>query len=304
MRLTFIIIILSLLSCQSKTDSEDSDKDTKTQTADSVVNDFESSKTEFTEPETEQKKLERPLGLEMLEDFEKNSENRSTQVNDSLFIEFLESFTAYQNEMNERLYDDPNYETYNTLIYADLDLIDPEAKYFEDSVSSMGFYVSASEGMIFLEKDPSFLNKFSIYLSEPMNIFRTQYSEEILSPMAEDGGLIISTKEHIQRMLFWERFADEHKGFELPNYANEQFKMYLFYLMFGMDNTPIHDWSDSLNVRPQVIKTYKKIIEEYPKSDAVQYLSDYLDFLEQKNFKYDRSFNEYGRRKFPDMYGK
>lgn len=297
---------MSFLSCQSKTDSQDSSKDTKRQTADSVVNDLESTKTEFTEPEpeTEYHKLRRPLGLEVLEDFEKNGEKRSKQVNDRLFIEFLKSFNAYQNEMNERLYDDSNYETYNTLIYADKEMIEPEAKEFEDSVKNLGFYVSASEGMIFLEKDPQFLKRFAKYLSEPMNTFRNQYSKEILSPMASDGGLIISTKEQIQRMLFWERFAYQHSDFELPNYANEQFKMYLFYLMFGMDNTPIHDWSDSLNIRPEVIKTYKQIIEEYPKSDAVPYLIDYLDFLEQKNFKYDRSFNEYGRRKFPDMYGK
>jgi hypothetical protein len=165
------------------------------------------------------------LGLVVLKDFEQDGENRSTETNDSLFIEFLKSFTNYQNNMNDRLFDDPNYDTYNTLIYTNQDLIDPKAKEFEDSVNSIGFYVSASEGMIFLEKDPQFLKTFSIYLSGRMNTFRAQYSKEIQYPLSEDGGIIISTAEHINRMLFWEKFANDHKSFELPSYASDQFEM-------------------------------------------------------------------------------
>ena len=73
--------------------------------------------------------------------------------------------------------------------------------------------------------------------------------------------------------------------------------------MFGMDNTPIHDWSDSLQIQPDIIQKYKQIIKNYPDSEATVYLNDYLDFLEQKKYKYDRSFDEYGREKLHSMYG-
>ncbi len=103
-------------------------------------------------------------------------------------------------------------------------------------------------------------------------------------------------------MLFWEKFANEHEDFEFPNYAIEQFERYLFYLMFGMDNTPINNWSDSLNIRPELIKTYKDIIDKYPNSKAAAYLKDYLYYLEKKNNQYDNSFHKYAREKFTDLY--
>jgi len=307
LRLTFFIILFGLLSCQSRTNSLNNEQTAEIESKDSVVTNLAPSIPDKIESEQESKpkanKSELPLGLTVLTDFELNGYQRTTSLNDSIFVEFLKSFTTYQNNMNDQLFDDPKYDTYNTLIYADEKLVDPTAKEFEDSVRNMGFYVSSSEGMIFLEKDPQYLKKFSMYLSERMNIFRTQYSKEIQYPLAEDGGIILSTDEHIKRMLFWEKFENDHKGFELPNYANNQFEMYLFYLMLGMDNTPIHDWSDSLQIRPEVIETYKQIIEEYPNSNATTYLKDYMNYLEQKNFKYDRSFDEYGREKFPEMYG-
>lgn len=294
------------MGCQSRTISDEKEQSINTQSTDSIATTLKpvnSDSSELNLEEGNSYKYELPLGLSVLRDFEQNGNNRSTELNDSLFIEFLKSFNTYQNNMNNVLFDDPKYDTYNTLIYSDENLIDPEAKIFEDSIHNLGFFISNSEGMIFLEKDPQFLKKFAKYLSERMNTFRIQYSNEIQNPLAEDGGIIISTDELIKRMLFWEKFANAHKDFELPNYANNQFKMHLFYLMFGMDNTPIHDWSDSLQIRPELIKTYNHIIEDYPNSDAVEYLKEYLNYLEQKNFKYDRSFNEYGREKFPNMYG-
>jgi len=309
LRILITIIVIFLFGCQNKQNSKDKGQSSDIITTESELND------EFTviEPDTPKrnqeqkpnsKKSELPLGLSTLRDFEQNGNNRTVKENDSLFIEFLTSFTTYQNNMNDLLFDDPNYDTYNTLIYADKNLVNPMAKEYEDSVRKVGFYVSMSEGMIFLEKDPQFLSKFSEYLSEQMNQFREQYSKEIEYPLAEDAGIIINSEELIKRMLFWEKFAKGNIDFELLVYANDQFEMHLFYFMFGMDNTPIHDWSDSLGIRPDVIEDYKLVIKRYPNSRSAEYLIDYLDFIDQKSYKYDKSFNEFGREKFPGMYGK
>lgn len=308
MRLVNLLTLIILLGCQSNQKPEGNDVNadtiaidtTETEQLGSILADSTGSNQAL---EVNSDSSHHPLGLTILRDFELNGSNRAVKDNDSLFIEFLKAFTTYQNEMNDLLFDDPKYDTYNTLIYADESLVEADAKKFEDSVRNIGFLIAMSEGMIFLEKDPQFLAKFSQYLSERMNTFRLQYSKEIEYPLAEDGGIIISINEQINRMLFWEEFANKYPGFELPDYANDQFEMYLFYLMFGMDNTPIHDWSDSLNIRPELIKIYKQVIEKHPDSKATAYLTEYLKYLEQKNYKYDRSFNEYGREKFPDMYG-
>ena len=246
--------------------------------------------------------LDTPFGLSVLLEFEKNGKSRSTTTNDSLFAIFLKSFTTYQNQANNSLYDDQNYEIYNTLIYSDDDAVDPKALEFQDSVKHMGFIIGMTEGIIFLEKDPEFLNRFSPYLSQGMNIFLKQYNLENEEPFSEDGGLTISIEEQINRMIFWEDFSDKNTDFELPEYANNNFEMYLFYLMFGMDNSPIHDWSDSMKIRTELIDAYNSVIQNHPNSRAVPFLKDYLSYIQQKKYRYDRSFDDFGREKFPQLY--
>lgn len=189
------------------------------------------------------------------------------------------------------------------MIYSDEELINAKAKEFEMFVEQVGFSISSSEGMIFLEKDTNFLNKFTDYLSERMNSFKTQYIKEIKYPIAEDAGIIISNEEIVQRILFWENFSKSQKDFEIPNYAQNEFQMNLYYLMFGMDNTPIYKWDKPHEIKSEIIETFNHIIEKYPKSKAAQYLNDYILFIEENNYQYDSSYNEYARKKFPFMYG-
>jgi hypothetical protein len=243
------------------------------------------------------------LGAYTLIDFELNGADRSEKENDTLFIAFLKSFTDYQNKSNELLFDHPKYEIYNTLAYAPNDSIYPEAIKFQDSIQQIGFIVATSEGSIYLEKNADFLNKFSPYLSKRMNLFLSKYNVENNEPIAEDGALIITMREHIKRMLFWEKFKNNNPDFELPEYAENQFEMYLFYLMFGMDNTPIYNWNDSFKIRTELIDTFNTISTDYPDTRATKMINEYLKYLEEKDFKYDTSFNVYAKEKFPNMFG-
>ena len=247
---------------------------------------------------------ELPLGLSTLKDFELNGDERSEKINDTLFIAFLKSFTEYQNKSNDLLYNNPKYEIYNTLAYSSNDSIYPEAIKFQDSIKQIGFIIATTEGSIFLEKNSSFLNKFSPYLSERMNLFLIKYNLENNQPFAEDGALIITIDEHVKRMLFWEKFKNNHPDFELPKYAENQFEMYLFYLMFGMDNTPIYEWDDTFKIRIELIDAYNRISMNYPNTRATKIINEYLKYIEKKNFKYDKSFNEYAKIKFPNMFEK
>jgi hypothetical protein len=306
MRFTILLAIFFLFSCQNKNQSDGETVSSKALPKAEVPMETNPEEQNAVDTIGDSEVIlvtQKPLGLRTLEDFEVNGSGRTTKTNDSLFVEFLKSFTTYQNSANDILYDHPKYETWNTLAYSDDDIIKSEALDFQDSVKLIGFTIGMTEGSIFLEKDPEFLNRFSQYLSKRMNSFKAQYNLENEQPLAEDGGLAITINEHIKRILFWEIFGNDHPDFELPEYANNQFEIYIFYLMFGMDNTPIHDWSDEMNVRTEMIDTYRSVISTYPNSRAAELLGDYLKYLEEKGFKYDRSFDEYGRRNFPSMYG-
>lgn len=310
MRIIVIILAIGLISCQNKTKVNITEKKTNIE-----LNSVDSKNVDLTNDVTNSKDLspiskpkyllsKNSVSLLTLKDFKKNGYLRSSKNNDSLFVEFLINFTTYQNNVNDSLYSDPNYDTYNTLIYSDEKLIDPKAKELESIIKEYGFFISSSEGTIFFEKDPSFLNNFTTYLSERMNVFKKQYIKEIKFPIAKDGAIIISTKELIERMLFWENFAVTNKNFELPEYAQVEFEMNLFYLMFGMDNTPIFDWnSQPYTIRPELIKEFERVIEEHPKSKSVKYLEDYLVFIKDKKFIHTKEFDEYARTKFPKMFG-
>lgn len=310
MRIIFIILAIGLISCQNKTEVKITEKkiNIELKSVDSkkvdLINDVSNST--YLSPISKPKYLlsKNSISLLTLKDFKKNGDLRSTKNNDSLFVEFLINFTTYQNNLNDSLYRDPNYETYNTLIYSDKTLIDPKAKELESIIKEYGFFVSSSEGTIFFEKDPSFLNNFTTYLSERMNVFKKQYIKEIKFPITADGAIIISTKELIERMLFWENFATTNKNFELPKYAQVEFEMNLFYLMFGIDNTPIFDWnSQTYTIKSELIKAFERVIEEHPESKSVKYLEEYLVFIEDKKFIYSKEFDEYARMKFPKRFG-
>ena len=306
MKLGFLIVVSILLSCQNQ---EKHVKDNVNKKTDSIKLD----ETEITEQDTIHKSISQKInsaitqkkvfGKDILDDFQMNGDKRETKINDSLFVKFLENFNAYQNNENDLLYKNSKYETWNTLAYSTDNSISKEALNFQDSVKKIGFLVGTNEGDIYLKKDPNFLNKFKPFLSKRMNKFIDQYNIEINIPFLSDASIMISNTEHIRRIIFWEKFAKNHKYFELPSYAESQYINYLSSFMLGTDNSPICDWSDSNKIYVGVIDSYKDVISEYPNSKSAKYLMEYLEYLEQKNFKYDSSLKVDLKEKFPEVFG-
>jgi len=243
-----------------------------------------------------------PLGLKTIADFEQNGKARSEESNDSLFLDFLKSFTFYQNNVNDHLYHDPKYLEFSALAYTPDDQVTQEALAFRDSVKQLGFIVAMSKGMMFLDKDPEFLARFSPYLSEGLNAFLTEFNKNIIQPFVEDKNILISSEEQARRMMFWENFDKEYPDFELKGYAQDKFQFHLFYFMLGSEDSPIHE-RDSMKIRKELLDAYNTVIREYPESIAAAYLKDYLVYLKKHNFTYDSSFEEYGIEKFPQFYG-
>ncbi|UZR96160.1 hypothetical protein [Chondrinema litorale] len=234
---------------------------------------------------------ELPITLKTLADFEKNGQSRAEKANDSLFVAFLNAFTSYENSLNEGA----DYDDYISLVYSSDEEITPKAIAFRDSVKQLGFSLGASEGYIFLKKDSAFLAQFYPYLSKRMNIFLHEYSTEIERPFSNDAGIIVSIDEHVRRMLFWDAFYSENPDFELPDYAKNEFEKYLFYLMFGMENTPVYD---NLKYDTVYLEVYRNIVENYPTTTAASYLSEYLELIEQNDFIFEtESINEYRKSK-------
>ena len=307
-RLNLLVVSFALWGCQGP---QQSDKESSTDTLQvdsSKIIQPKSKETDSVkavqEPkETSDESTTQPLGLKTIKDFELNGRKRATKINDSRFAEFLKAFTIYQNSANDSLFHHPDYDLWNTLVYSPDDVVSSEALHFRDSVREIGFVVAASEGSIYLDKDPNFLIRFSPYLSKRMNSFLTEYNEDIWHPFTEDNSIMVSTEEHIRRIVFWENFSKENPDFELPDYASRTFRFLLFRFMMGTGNSAIHDWGNPPRVRPEVIESFQRVIDDNPSSTSAKYLNDYLNFLEKKNFIWDRTFNEYGREKFPEMYG-
>ena len=308
MRLTYLFLLLVLHSCQNKQNGETEKTKLETLTLTDtlkveLLNSEIPNTTNLNSENIAIDSAEVPLGSLTILDFVQNGLNRLVKTNDSLFIEFLTSFTTYQNNTNDILYNSAKYEIDNTLAYSQDDVVAPEALEFRDSVKQMGFIVAMTEGSIYLDKDPDFLKQFSPYLSKRMNVFLEEYRDDINNPFMVDNSIIISFKELIRRMIFWENFSKDQPDFELPEYAYNEFEKYVFYLMLGTGNTPIHDWGNPMKVRIEILETYNSVIKQYPNSKASEYLKDFLKYLEQKKFIYDNSFHQYGREKFPNFYG-
>lgn len=225
-----------------------------------------------------------------------------TPNRDSLFARLILELPGYLEGANQTLYEDPAYEIYSAAVYESMAQHLPAWNRFKDSLSLQGLKVESEEGVLYIREDPEFLAKFLTGLSEPMNTFGKQYLFELRNPFWADASIMVSVDEHSRRLLFWDEFTARNKDFQLYDYAFNRFEAYLYFLMFGTDNTPIYTWEEPRRVRDELIDTFTRYAENHPESQSAPLLREYLLFLEERDYKFQQSaYSEFAHQLMPSM---
>ncbi|WP_312900809.1 tetratricopeptide repeat protein [Chryseobacterium taichungense] len=125
---------------------------------------------------------------------------------------------------------------------------------------------------------------FSVFknkVTPDYNSYIEQLEKESEGLYAADAGIMISWKELGDRTVFWENFIKKYPQSPLLPRAKEIYGNYITDYLFGMDNTPTYEYSDS-KLYDENREEFNRIIRKYPNSYVAEKAKALMDMLDAK----------------------
>lgn len=219
-------------------------------------------------------------GLELFQAYLDQGKNMDA---DRALKDFLEFQKRLLDDLNQQLYKRLDFETINTLIWADTTDHAPEAVKLAQQIYQQGLIFKSTEGSVYIDCDMGFVRKtFYAHLSEPVRMFFDQYERESVEGFSEDGGIYISIIDLAKRLGFWEEFLIRYPNNIFKEYAEDDVKYYRYYMMAGMDNTPAFDYDSK-----ELLDEYKEAIiyyqNQFAHTPSAAVFRSYLEVLSKNN---------------------
>ena len=152
-----------------------------------------------------------------------------------------------------------------------------------DLIHENGFRVRQTEGMYDLELNPLYLQeKFYPYISGNFEIYLQKLGKENMEGFAEDAAIAIPYQSLVQRVIWWEEFAESNKNSIVGERARIQYQRYFEVLTIGMDNTPA---IESEQIAAYFLDAYTYLKEFAINSNTYKRLQPYISLLEQEKIE-------------------
>lgn len=218
-----------------------------------------------------------------LEIFSRSIDKSDSSRCDEALKDFLRFQKQLIDELNQQLYARPDFDTINTLIWADTILHALKALTFQKELHQEGLLIRFSEGGIYIDADMEPIRAtFYSYLTRPTKLFFDQFMFESNQGIAEDGGMYITEYELADRLGFWEEFVMNNPNHIFKDFADDNIKYYRYYLMIGMDNTPAFDFeSRKLQAKYKQALIYYQ--QRFGKTPGAPIFKKYLTLVESNN---------------------
>lgn len=222
--------------------------------------------------------------LHALEIFRDHFDKQDPDQNDKAFNTYLEYQAVLIDSLNSQLVRRPDYEKIGSLIWADASLHEPEGLQYENQINQFGLVLKSTEGFIYIDRSTDPIRAFFFnHLSPATKEFYNQFETETNQELAEDGMLLISPKELAVRLAFWETFLVKYPNHLFAEFAKNNTKDYLRYLMEGMDNTPAFDF-ETKKMYPEFLEAYQYLIRNYPALPSSAVIDDYILLLKKHDY--------------------
>lgn len=215
--------------------------------------------------------------MQLSEYIEKNIENMNKEDGAKLLLHF-ENLQKIEIE---------NYQNKNT-------------KEFSEELKKIGYKLETAEGDFFPVIDYSFYNNYIGYVTEDIKEYFTIMTRESEQVPAKDAALVIDKEEIFKRALNQEKFLINHPTSERKEEIELLFSKYIYFIYYGLDNTPLFDYY-SEKMKEENVTKYKKVIEENPESSLIKDLSLFMDILERNNYALDNTSKEYREAVAPGL---
>jgi hypothetical protein len=226
--------------------------------------------------------------------FESNFDKTQSNQCDQALKNFIEFQSTLTDELNEKLYNNPDFERLNSLIYADQTLHDSLGIKFQQELNDNGWLLRSTEGTIYIARDTDPIRKvFFKYLSPVTQKFFNQFELEENQMLSEDGGLIIDIIDLADRLGFWETFLQENPNHLFNNFAEGNIKDYRYYILEGMDNTPAFKNHGKKYHNKEFEIAIRYYITKYPQTSSSIIFRNFEELLEQHENQHTHVIKEF-----------
>lgn len=211
------------------------------------------------------------------------------EANKNIIDKAYISFNLYYEKLDRNINETHEKDTtnYDSLIFlSDSEKRPKLSKHLQDyerKLKANGFEVSSTEGITFIQQDRDFIAaRFYDYVSLTMKEYLVQLNKENKEGFSEDAGLILSPKQFVDRLIWWEKFLDKHPDFILVEEAKERRKHLLTFLIIGMENTYVVSYEDG-SLEDYYQEAYSYLERTYPTSIANRFVNPYYKALLKKD---------------------
>lgn len=152
---------------------------------------------------------------------------------------------------------------------------------YTQRLAAAGLMIDNEEGNFWAMPSPEAVDAHvAAKVSPVMKEYLVQNKKEVINRWAGDGGLSISCQEVVERMIFWENFAQKNPTFILKNEAENNFTRYLEALIYGLDNTPAYEYEKNSLV-PEYENAYKWLFKNHANSRGTAAIQEVYTFYQQ-----------------------
>ena len=212
-------------------------------------------------------------------EFKRTFEGKSAGLCDSAYIVLQEHIDTVELKLNEKIQEDT---TDYSAAYIQPKLQGIMDK-LEETLKKDGFQFTFSEGMFYIEQDRAFVTKNLLTMfTKPMQAYLIQIEKENREGFTDNAGIEITPRQHVDRIIWYEKFIAENPNFLLLKNCRTYKKAYFTYLLNGIDQTYLFENEKDMKLTPYFVQAYGYLLKTYPDSEAATLVLPYKQAIEQK----------------------
>lgn len=214
-----------------------------------------------------------------ISEFKRAFTGKSAGLCDSAYVVFQELMDTVELKLNLKLQND-------TTDYLPLFVKGNTPSNLQKAKADLqknGFKFGTSEGVVYIIQDRRFVNQHMLpMVSEPMKAYLLQIEKENREGFMDDAAIVISPRQHVDRILWYEKFISDYPDFLLIKNCKLYKKAYLTYLMTGIDNTYLYESEQDMKLSAYFVQAYSYLLKNYPDSETSNLILPYMQAIEQK----------------------
>lgn len=163
----------------------------------------------------------------------------------------------------------------------------PSVRKLLQQANDLGFKMETSEGIYYPIINYEAYKRFQPFVKKDIAAYIDIMAAESNQPTTSDAALTITWDELIRRTLEKEAFLNAYPNSNRA--ANIKRSLYVGYLFYGSDNSPVYDWTaddEERYIDPVVKEAYEKAVQNRePGSQSVllDAIEQILPFLDENN---------------------